>query len=216
MEQRTDPIIPSIPPAGTDPAYIPGITPARPVAPAKPAPAPAKEPAAAVPATFAAPKKPEAKPAKAAKAEADTGTAPDAEVEVEAAVDAEIEVDADTDAEQVPYDGPVFTVSDRRSSITADGFGVTLRLDGEEAEFPWDEIGAVEIDTPRFGRRFSITVYTTGRRWYEADVEASSRSLLKQWTAELDAVLDACFEEPDAADSADADSEDATDKAADA
>ncbi|MEK8171784.1 hypothetical protein NKH77_27720 [Streptomyces sp. M19] len=40
-----------------------------------------------------------------------------------------------------------------------------------------------------------MTVYTTNRRWYEADVEAPARKLLKEWTAELDAVLDAYFED---------------------
>ncbi|HEY5834509.1 hypothetical protein [Streptomyces sp.] len=99
------------------------------------------------------------------------------------------------DTEDGADEAPLFEVSDRRASITADRTGITLRLDDQEAEFDWDEIGAVEIDTPRFGRRFAITVYTSGRRWYQADVEAPSRSTLKSWTAELDAVLDAHFAE---------------------
>jgi hypothetical protein len=104
-----------------------------------------------------------------------------------------------------PDDGPVFEVSDRRSAIIADHLGITLRLDDQEAEFRWNEIGAVEIDTPRFGRRFAVTVYTTSRRWYSGDVEAPSRSRLKEWTTELDAVLDARFE--DAETEADAETE---------
>ncbi|NUS84206.1 MAG: hypothetical protein HOY75_16075, partial [Streptomyces sp.] len=85
--------------------------------------------------------------------------------------------------------------SDHRGSISAGRRGVTLLLDGETAEFDWSEIGAVEIDTPRFGRRFSVTVYTTARRWYSADIAASSRKALKEWTTELDAVLDTYFED---------------------
>jgi hypothetical protein len=92
-------------------------------------------------------------------------------------------------------DGPVFEVSDRRGSITADRAGVRFTLDDEEAEFRWDEIGAVEVDTARFGRRFTVTVYMTTRRWYEAEVTAPTKNHLKEWTAELDVALDAYFEQ---------------------
>ncbi|WP_329143491.1 hypothetical protein [Streptomyces niveus] len=92
-------------------------------------------------------------------------------------------------------DGPVFDISDRRASMTADRAGVRFQLDETEAEFGWDEIGAVEVETPRFGRRFTVTLHTTGRRHYQSDVDAPSRSSLKAWTAELDAVLDRYFEE---------------------
>lgn len=98
---------------------------------------------------------------------------------------------------------PLFEVSDRRATILADRVGIVFRLDEEEADFTWDEIGAVEIDTPRFGRRFKVTVYTGPRRWFEAHVEAPSRGLLKTWTAELDAVLDEHFEDPEAEKDAD-------------
>ncbi|RYJ19665.1 hypothetical protein CU044_7512 [Streptomyces sp. L-9-10] len=92
-------------------------------------------------------------------------------------------------------DGPVFEAVDRRGSITANSEGVRFRLDDQEADFWWDEIGAVEIKTPRFGRRFTVTVHVSERRWFDAEVEADSRNRLKEWTAELDAVLDAYFEE---------------------
>lgn len=48
---------------------------------------------------------------------------------------------------------------------------------------------------PRFGRRFTVTVHMSTRRWFNAEVEAPARSSLKGWVAELDAVLDAYFEE---------------------
>ncbi|WP_351227172.1 hypothetical protein [Streptomyces sp. NPDC002133] len=92
-------------------------------------------------------------------------------------------------------DGPAFEVSDRRGAIVAGRGGVTFRLDDEAAEFGWDEIGAVEIDTPRFGRRFGVTVYVSDRRWFRNDVEAPSRAVLKEWAAELDTVLDARFDD---------------------
>ncbi|MFD7443873.1 hypothetical protein [Streptomyces sp. NPDC059909] len=129
-----------------------------------------------------------------APSEQDGPAAPTDAAPVEEPLDAKTQEDPADDAD----DGPVFEVSDRRSTIVADRTGITLRLDGEEAEFGWDEIGAVEIDTPRFGRRFGVTVYISERRWFQADVEAPSRAVLKEWAADLDAVLDARFEESEA------------------
>lgn len=168
-----------MPAAGFDPAYIPGLT----------APRPAEEDT---------PKEKAEEPL--ADAETEAGTEAEAEAEAtdaraETADAAEETADADKDDDEDEDGGPVFEASDRRGSISAGRRGVTLRLDGETAEFDWGEIGAVEIDTPRFGRRFSVTVYTTARRWYSADVEASSKRALKEWTTELDAVLDAYFED---------------------
>lgn len=188
MEQQTGPFVPPISPAGVDPAYIPGLTPPPPagaVSEARPGvPSQAAGGDAAGATDEAAPEAAE-KPGKSGgtgKVDAKRAAEPEAAEEPE---------------EELPAadDGPVFEVSDRRSAIVADHLGITLRLDDQEAEFRWNEIGAVEIDTPRFGRRFAVTVYTTGRRWYSGDVEAPSRSRLKEWTAELDAVLDARFED---------------------
>ncbi|PBC61550.1 hypothetical protein BKI49_23455 [Streptomyces sp. Tue6028] len=92
-------------------------------------------------------------------------------------------------------DGPVFEASDRRASITADHRGVRLRLDDQEAEFRWDEIGAVETESPRFGKRFTVTVHTPDRRWYPIEIEATARSRFKEWESRLDEVLDAYFED---------------------
>ncbi|MFJ5656412.1 hypothetical protein ACIQD5_24085 [Streptomyces microflavus] len=92
-------------------------------------------------------------------------------------------------------DGPVFEVSDRRGSIRVAREGIRFRLDDQEAEFDWAEIGAVEMNPARFGRRFTVTVHLSTRRWFNAEVEAASRTQLKEWPAELDAALDAYFEE---------------------
>lgn len=140
-------------------------------------------------------------PAEAAPPEdAASATVQDAVAEPEPdAAGASADPAAEQDAEEEEEDRgePLFEVSDRRATILADRVGIVFRLDGEEADFTWDEIGAVEIDTPRFGKRFAVTVYTGPRRWFEAHVEAKSRGLLKTWTAELDAVLDEHFEDPD-------------------
>jgi hypothetical protein len=173
VEQRIGPIIPPLHTAGTDPGHIPGLTPSRPDG--------ADEEVVEQPVEDAVP-----------------SVAPEGAVPAEETEPKEVVAESTDDAEEgaeAKGAGPLFEISDRRSSITAGSNGVTFKLDGETAEFRWDEIGAVEMDTPRFGRRFGVTVYTTAHRWYTADVEASARSLLKEWTAELDAVLDAYFED---------------------
>lgn len=117
---------------------------------------------------------------------------------------------ADTEEEPTPdepeadaADGPVFEASDRRAKIVADAKGVRLSLDEERCEFRWDEIGAVETETPRFGKRYTITVHTPDRRWYPIEIEATSRARFQEWDEQLDAVLDAYFEDDADAETAD-------------
>lgn len=104
--------------------------------------------------------------------------------------------DAASDAEAVP-DGPVFEAADRRAKIVADATGVQLSLDEENCEFRWDEIGAVETEVSRFGRRFTVIVHTPDRRWYPIEIDAPAKSRVAEWESELDAVLDAYFDEGD-------------------
>ncbi|MEU1464026.1 hypothetical protein ABZ467_25610 [Streptomyces sp. NPDC005727] len=159
--------------AGFDPAFIPGIT----------APATQPEPADAKPTAGTGARAEDAKPAAPEPADASAEPAEDGPAEEPA-------------AQTVPEDGaPVFEVSDRRARFAADHRGVRLRLDEEDCEFRWDEIAAVETESARFGKRFTITVHTPDRRWYPIEIEATSRSRFKEWESELDAVLDAYFEE---------------------
>ncbi|MFE9447082.1 hypothetical protein [Streptomyces sp. NPDC006739] len=173
--------------AGFDPAFIPGLT-----SPASPEPADAKP-------DDVEPDDPRPEDAEgSADAAPAAGTAPrePAKEAAEAAVDAE-EADADAgsdDADDAPQ-GPVFEAADRRARIVADRKGVRLSLDEEACEFGWDEIGAIETESPRFGKRFTITVHTPERRWYPIEIEATSRARFQEWEEQLDAVLDAYFEE---------------------
>lgn len=184
VEQSTGPIIPPMHTAGTDPGFVPGLTPPRPADAEEDAPDKAAE-------------RPQDEVA--AEEEVDREEGVDAEEESGAEAPSGTEADVTSDLAssdgEADDDGVAFEVSDRRGAIRAGRRGVAFELDGEKAEFEWDEIGAVEVDTPRFGKRFGITVYTTNRRWYTADVEAPARKLLKEWTAELDAVLDEYFED---------------------
>ncbi|MBE8474149.1 hypothetical protein [Streptomyces justiciae] len=129
----------------------------------------------------------DAKPADAEEPLAEKEAAPE---EPETAEEEETE-------EEAAAEGPVFEASDRRAKIVADAKGVRLSLDEERCEFGWDEIGAVETESPRFGKRFTITVHTPDRRWYPIEIEATARADFKLWEEQLDAVLDEYFEEND-------------------
>ncbi|MFF7978210.1 hypothetical protein ACFZDK_03635 [Streptomyces sp. NPDC007901] len=170
MEQRIGANSKPLEGAGFDPAFIPGLT-----SPASAEPEDAAPEAAA----------PEAAEAKAAEVE-----------EAEAkAVEPEAEDAADDAEEAEPSEGPAFEAADRRARIVADATGVRLALDEEKCEFRWEEIGAVETEAPRFGKRFTITVHTPDRRWYPIEIEATSRARFKEWEEQLDAVLDAYFDD---------------------
>ncbi|MEV6478972.1 hypothetical protein [Streptomyces sp. NPDC051576] len=191
MEQRIGSSSQPLEGAGFDPAFIPGLT----------APAVSSE----------EPEEPEGEESPAQKADVEKAEVEDAvaegddadEADDEAGDPAGDEADAESSEDDGEGDGPVFEASDRRAEIVADAKGVRLRLDDQNCEFRWDEIGAVETETPRFGKRFTITVHTPDRRWYPIEIEAAARSRFAEWETRLDAVLDAYFE-----DGADADDED--------
>ncbi|MBA2808670.1 hypothetical protein E0500_015005 [Streptomyces sp. KM273126] len=187
MEQRIGSSSQPLEGAGFDPAFIPGLT----------------SPVSGEPK--------DAKPKEAVEADADAHVDTDADTDGAAPVedkapeepsaDAEKSEDAEeaeesegTEEEETP-DGPVFEASDRRAKIVADHRGVRLSLDDQRCEFRWDEIGALETETPRFGKRFTVTVHTPDRRWYPIEIEATSRSRFQEWESQLDEVLDAYFEE---------------------
>ncbi|MFF0159053.1 hypothetical protein ACFYRY_16155 [Streptomyces sp. NPDC005263] len=178
MEQRIGSSSQPLEGAGFDPAFIPGLT--SPVS-GEPADAKSKEP------EETASDEAGSESEEVASNASDRSGAPEAS---DAAGDSVTEPDAD----EVP-DGPVFEASDRRAKIVADHKGVRLALDDQQCEFRWDEIGAVETESPRFGKRFTITVHTPDRRWYPIEIEATSRSRFTEWDEQLDAVLDAYFED---------------------
>ncbi|MGY0069455.1 hypothetical protein ACWZEH_22235 [Streptomyces sp. QTS137] len=200
--------------AGFDPAFIPGLT----------APAPGASGRKADAKDVKGEEEPKDEKA-APEAEADTAGEPATESKAatslekpaaskaaEASAAAEVSSASGTSgsfgAEPVT-DGPVFEASDRRAGIVADHEGVRLRLDDQACEFRWDEIGAVETETGRFDKRYTVTVHTTEGRWYPIEIEATSRSRFAVWDAELDAVLDAYFDDGAAGpEESDADSSD--------
>ncbi|MFJ8084204.1 hypothetical protein ACIQ6Y_26755 [Streptomyces sp. NPDC096205] len=157
--------------AGVNPAHIPGLT----------GPVSKEEPEDA---------RPEAEAEIEAAAEEAESAAEEAAVDAEEAA-----APAEEASVEAPVDGPVFEAADRRARIVADATGVRLALDDQECEFRWDEIGAVETETGRFGKRYTVTVHTPDRRWYPIEIEAKSRAQHKDWDTQLDAVLDAYFEE---------------------
>lgn len=190
VEQRTGSNTkPLTPPAAVDPALIPGLT--------VPATADGAPEDAAVP--------------DAASEEADA-VVEDAAREPEDAPEADADdsgAAAEDLAEGAPApvpDGPVLEAKDFRARLVADHAGIRLCLDDQECDFRWDEIAAVETSTSRFGKRYTVVVHTPDRRWYWIEIDAKSRDDVARWETELDAVLDAYFEEA-TAEAADADTE---------
>ena len=177
--------------AGFDPAFVPGLT----------APAVSSEKPENTKPRDAEPEDAKAEAAEpeessAEKPEADKADVEEADIEKAVAEDDDADDDAEESGEESSEgDGPVFEASDRRAEIVADEKGVRLRLDDQACEFRWDEIGAVETETPRFGKRFTITVHTPDRRWFPIEIEASARSRFAEWETQLDAVLDAYFDD---------------------
>ncbi|MFJ6070300.1 hypothetical protein ACIQFU_05545 [Streptomyces sp. NPDC093065] len=172
MEQRRGSTSQPLEGAGFDPAFIPGLT-----APVSGEPEDVRR-----------------EEAEAGKdADAETGKTPGSP-QSPAAGEASAQ-DAAEQEDEAPVDGPVFEASDRRARIVADHKGVRLSLDDQSCEFRWDEVGAVETETGRFGKRFTVTVHTPDRRWYPIEIEAASRSSFPEWESALDEVLDAYFED---------------------
>ncbi|WP_345592609.1 hypothetical protein [Streptomyces marokkonensis] len=180
MEQRRGSTSQPLEGAGFDPAFIPGLS----------------SPVSGEPE--------DVRPEKAETEADDVTDAEDAavgETPVEEPVEEPTGKSAEPDDAETP-DGPVFEASDRRARIVADHKGVRLALDDQKCEFRWDEVGAVETETGRFGKRFTVTVHTPDRRWYPIEIEATSRSRFPEWESALDEVLDAYFDDGEAADDA--------------
>ncbi|MFE2377392.1 hypothetical protein [Streptomyces sp. NPDC059398] len=198
MEQHIGPKSPlPVQAAATDPAYVPGLMP-------PPAEAPTAGPE---PADGEAAEHMEAAADAAAPQDPGGDSAPEETKAPERAAEA-VETGAgdgagehgdsgphDTEPGSGAGEAPAFEVSDRRSAIIANRTGVVLRLDDQEAEFDWAEIGAVEFRTAKYGRRLTLFVHMPNRHTYQADVAASGRDELKQWAEQLDTVLDSYFEE---------------------
>ncbi|MDH6225304.1 hypothetical protein M2169_002274 [Streptomyces sp. MJP52] len=112
-------------------------------------------------------------------------------------------------------DGPVLEAKDFRARIVADHAGIRLSLDDQECDFRWDEVGAVETQTSKLGKRYTVVVHTPDQRWYWIEIDAKSRADVARWDSELDAVLDAYFEEAAEAPAGDATGDEAGETAAD-
>ncbi|MFI7408888.1 hypothetical protein ACIBU0_09505 [Streptomyces sp. NPDC049627] len=185
MEQRIGSGSQPLEGAGFDPAFIPGLT-----SPASVRPEGAKDEDVAEEAVS---EETESEGTESGETESEEAASEETDVEVADETEAD-DAEADED-DEAPVDGPVFEAADRRARIVVDHKGVRLSLDDQECEFRWDEIGAVETEAPRFGKRFTITVHTPDRRWYPIEIEATARSRFKEWDEQLDAVLDAYFED---------------------
>lgn len=199
--------------AAVDPSHIPGLTapvsvkkekqeepedikPTEPVEPTENEEPDEAAPGRDEPAAAEKPSKPSL-----AKAPAERTSADDEADSEDDGTDEDDDADPDTadaeaeEAAEEVTDGPVFEASDRRAKIVADSRGVRLRLDDQNCEFGWDEIGAIETESPRFGKRFTVTVHTPDSRWYPIEIEAKAKSEHAAWEKQIDEVLDAYFDD---------------------
>ena len=185
--------------AAVDPSHIPGLTAPVSVKKEKQEEPEDIKPTEPVEPDEAAPEENEPAAAEASKPSFDKApagkTSADPEDATEDATDDDADADANAEAEDEPADGPVFEAADRRAKITADSRGVRLRLDDQECEFGWDEIGAIETESPRLGKRFTVTVHTPDSRWYPIEIEAKAKSEHAAWEKQIDEVLDAYFDD---------------------
>ncbi|KKD03904.1 hypothetical protein, partial [Streptomyces sp. WM6386] len=86
-------------------------------------------------------------------------------------------------------EGPEFLAVDRRSSVSVDASGVTLELNGVEADFDWPEIRSVHYKASPNGKSLMVAVVHLDGQFYECVVDAKSRERLGEWFAGLAAVL---------------------------
>jgi hypothetical protein len=199
VEQRKDLKIQPVQVASTDPAFISGLMSSGRDEPEEPG-GEAAEGVAEASADLEGDGTGQDDAAVTAEADAEAGTA-DADASAEspdAAPESAAEASENSEdaaASAAAPDGPSFEASDRRGSVVVDAVGVRFTLDDQAAEWTWDEIGAVEYETSRFGRRLTVTVHTPERRWYPGEVQAPDKATLKEWTARLDDVLDVYFED---------------------
>ncbi|MDV5148071.1 protein kinase [Streptomyces sp. SBC-4] len=89
-----------------------------------------------------------------------------------------------------PGPAPDFVAADRVGGIAVDADGVSIHLFGEEADFGWAEIGAVEYGRLRRGRGLRITVSLYDGTTYVCEVDGRRAARVDEWTALLDLVLD--------------------------
>ncbi|GGP47160.1 hypothetical protein GCM10010278_25150 [Streptomyces melanogenes] len=196
VDQQTDDQHTALNAAALNPAHIPGLMPAPATAPdastqgRKTDEQKTAEPGPEAEADDVTADEAEAEDVRAEEPE--PATAPTADADAEPAAD---EPDPERPASGSAEDGPTLSASDRRGSITADRAGIRLCLDGEEADFGWDELSAVEYATSRWNRRFAVTVHLPRPRWFRMDVQAEDRASLAQWSEQLEEVLNAYFEE---------------------
>ncbi|WP_327178506.1 hypothetical protein OG599_26745 [Streptomyces sp. NBC_01335] len=199
MEQSIDAKTKSEFAAGTDPAYIPGLTAPVPVRTGDEEEAGTSAEAAADDAGIqdAVPAEPSATTAEGVDEEPEDATGESAASgDGDAPAGASADADADASGADADESGaPVFEISDRRGSIRVGKEGIRFTLDDQQADFDWSEVSAVEVKTAGMARRFTLTVHVSSRRWFNAEVVAESRKRLKEWPEELDVVLDAYFEE---------------------
>ncbi|MFH8934672.1 hypothetical protein [Streptomyces griseosporeus] len=85
--------------------------------------------------------------------------------------------------------GPEFVAVDTRNAIAVDAEGVTLDMNGVQAEFPWPEVRSVHYRASPNGKALMLGVIHLDGHFYEAVVDARPKARLTEWFAQLAWVL---------------------------
>ncbi|MEU9863936.1 protein kinase [Streptomyces sp. NPDC047971] len=88
-----------------------------------------------------------------------------------------------------PEPAPALIIADSDCALVADADGVHFELHGEEAEFEWDEIGSVEYESERWGRRLRVVVTLRDGSAYTCEIGGRA-ALVQEWMDRMDRVLD--------------------------
>jgi hypothetical protein len=85
--------------------------------------------------------------------------------------------------------GPDFLAADRHNSVVVDAAGVAFEMRGLTADFPWPVVRGVHYRPGPDEKVLMVAVVHVGGRVFECRVNAKRREKLKEWFAELAAVL---------------------------
>ncbi|MEU2115537.1 serine/threonine-protein kinase [Streptomyces sp. NPDC016459] len=91
-----------------------------------------------------------------------------------------------------PPPAPALVAADGDCGVVADADGIRFEVFDDEAEFAWAEIGSVEYEAVRRGRRLRVVVTLYDGSAYECEVNGRA-TLVKEWIAQLDLVLSHCM-----------------------
>ncbi|WP_265868832.1 serine/threonine-protein kinase [Streptomyces sp. SKN60] len=82
-----------------------------------------------------------------------------------------------------------FVAADSKGGVVIDAHGVTFQLREAEADFPWDEIAAVQHHPTRRGRVLRLLLFLRDGTNFVCEVDGRRHTRVDEWAARIDQVL---------------------------